>query len=69
MLAATRYAEAIGHHGELIQGMFEDEDAQLRRALVSLPCRHLKSKATFRPNEGETVSVMPASCEKADWTK
>ncbi len=65
MLAATQSAEAIGHHGELIQGMFEDEDAQLRRALVSLPCRHLKSQATFLPNDAAKVSVSPASCEKA----
>jgi uncharacterized protein involved in propanediol utilization len=65
MLSGAGYAEAIGHHGELVQGLFEDEHARLRRALVSLPCRQLKSKASFRANDGERVSVMPASREKA----
>lgn len=65
MLSGVGYAEAIGHHGELLQGIFEDEGAQLRRALVSLPCRQLKSKATFRANAGERINVIPASREKA----
>jgi uncharacterized protein involved in propanediol utilization len=65
MLTPNGYAEVNGHHGELIQGMFEDEDAQLRRALVSLPCRHLKSRATFKLHQSDRVSVTPAPCEKA----
>lgn len=59
------YAEAIGHHGELVQGLFEDDGAQMRRALVSLPCRQLRSKARFAPNNGDQVRVIPASREKA----
>lgn len=58
-------AEAIGHHGELVQGLFEDDGARLRRALVSLPCRQLKSKARFTANNSDRVSVEPASREKA----
>ncbi|QPC95770.1 GHMP kinase [Mesorhizobium sp. INR15] len=65
MLVGAGYAEAIGHHGELVQGLFEDDGAQLRRALVSLPCPQLKSKASFRANESDHVSVTPASREKA----
>jgi uncharacterized protein involved in propanediol utilization len=65
MLTGAGYAEAIGHHGELVQGLFEDEHARFRRALVSLPCRRLKSKASFRANDGERVGVMPTSREKA----
>lgn len=65
MVDGAGYAEAIGHHGELVQGLFEDDGARLRRALVSLPCRQLKSKARFSPNDGEHVSVVPASREKA----
>ncbi|MGY5795538.1 GHMP family kinase ATP-binding protein len=57
--------EAIGHHGELLQGVFEDERARLRRALVSLPCRYLKSKAEFRATGEQRVSVVPRRCEKA----
>lgn len=65
MVDGAGYAEAIGHHGELVQGLFEDDGAQLRRALVSLPCRQLRSKARFIANNSDSVSVMPASREKA----
>lgn len=66
MLTAVGHAEAIGHHGELIQGLFEDENSQFRRALVSLPCRQLKSKATFKPShDNNLVCVTPCSREKA----
>jgi uncharacterized protein involved in propanediol utilization len=59
------YAEAIGHHGELLQGVFEDKDANLRRALVSLPCRQLRSKATFEADASSDTTVTPAHCVKA----
>lgn len=65
MVDGAGYAEAIGHHGELVQGLFEDDGAQLRRALVSLPCRQLRSKARFSANDSGYVSVVPASREKA----
>ncbi|MCA0008805.1 MULTISPECIES: GHMP kinase [unclassified Mesorhizobium] len=65
MSEGSGYAEAIGHHGELVQGVFEDEGARLRRALVSLPCRHLRSKARFSANDSDHVTVWPASREKA----
>lgn len=65
MVDGEGYAEAIGHHGELVQGLFEDDGARLRRALVSLPCRQLRSKARFRANDRDHVSVVPASREKA----
>lgn len=65
MSMVAGYAEAIGHHGELVQGLFEDEGAQLRRALVSLPCRQLRSKARFTANDSDHVTVWPVSREKA----
>ncbi|RUV80832.1 MAG: GHMP kinase [Mesorhizobium sp.] len=65
MIASSGSGEVAGHHGELIQGIFEDDDAQLRRALVSLPCRHLRSKAVFTKNDTGTVSVTPSFSEKA----
>jgi uncharacterized protein involved in propanediol utilization len=65
MADGAGYAEAIGHHGELVQGLFEDDGARLRRALISLPCRQLKSKARFIANDSDRVSVVPASREKA----
>lgn len=65
VVASSGYAEAIGHHGELVQGLFEDEHARLRRALVSLPCHHLKSKVTFSATEDGLIHVVPASRDKA----
>ncbi|MBZ9747631.1 GHMP kinase [Mesorhizobium sp. CO1-1-7] len=56
---------AVGHHGELVQGLFEDDGARLRRALVSLPCRQLQSRARFSPGDGDLVAVTPVSCDKA----
>ncbi|ACC76427.1 GHMP kinase [Paraburkholderia caribensis] len=57
--------EAAGHHGELLQGVFEDDTGLLRRGLVSMPYRQLKSRAEFLPNEEREVVVFPRRCEKA----
>ncbi|ESX00602.1 kinase [Mesorhizobium sp. LSJC268A00] len=65
MSATEGHGEAIGHHGELLQGIFEDEDARLRRALVSLPYRQLKSKAKFSAKGEHRISVVPRYCEKS----
>ncbi|TPM14799.1 GHMP kinase [Mesorhizobium sp. B2-3-5] len=65
MLDRAGCGVAIGHHGELVQGVFEDDGPRLRRALVSLPCRQLRSRATFRANGGDQLRVVPASCAKA----
>lgn len=59
------YAEAIGHHGELVQGLFEDTGVHFRRALVSLPCRHLKTRASFRAQVDQPVTVSQPHCQKA----
>ncbi len=56
---------AIAHHGELIQGMFEDSSGQLRRGLLSLPCPALTSIATFHPKAGPALTIAPTTCEKA----
>ncbi|MGI2033807.1 GHMP kinase [Rhizobium panacihumi] len=53
------------HHGELLQGVFEDSDRKLRRGLLSLPCPSLTSLATFTLTEAADVTVAPLSCEKA----
>ncbi|AYG66090.1 GHMP kinase [Rhizobium sp. CCGE531] len=59
------HGEAIGHHGELIQGVFEDWEGNLHRGLISLPCRHLNSKAEFRPRDEAGVSVTPIHRKKS----
>ncbi|WP_375779132.1 GHMP kinase [Bradyrhizobium sp. ma5] len=65
MRAIEGYGEAIGHHGELIQGIFEDENGHLRRGLTSLPCRQLRSKAMFKAHGQDILSVSPRRCEKS----
>ncbi|UPK34502.1 GHMP kinase [Bradyrhizobium sp. 186] len=64
-MCAAGNGEATGHHGELLQGIFEDENGQLHRGLVSLPCRQLKSRAKFSPNRAEDISITPRHCQKA----
>ncbi len=41
---------APAHHGELLQGIFDDGAGHLRRALVTLPQRGRGSRAVFRPS-------------------
>ncbi len=41
---------APAHHGELLQGVFDDGAGQLRRALVTLPQPDRGSRAVFRPS-------------------
>lgn len=60
---------AASHHGELLQGVFSDENRVLQRALVTLPLRSRGTWASFRPaprSDGRSgVSVFPADRTKA----
>ena len=51
---AQRFDIGVGyapaHHGELLQGMFDDGSGRLRRALVTLPQPGRGSRAVFRPS-------------------
>jgi uncharacterized protein involved in propanediol utilization len=53
--AATRTAVGVGHaqghHGELLQGVFDDGTGRLRRALVTLPAPDRGSRAIFYPSD------------------
>lgn len=42
---------APAHHGELLQGVFDDGTGRLRRALVTLPLPGLGSRAVFHPSQ------------------
>ncbi|MGE5829267.1 MAG: hypothetical protein ACM30G_13035 [Micromonosporaceae bacterium] len=42
---------APAHHGELLQGMFQDSAGRFRRALVTLPYPDRGSRAVFRPSQ------------------
>ncbi|MBZ9772272.1 GHMP kinase [Mesorhizobium sp. CO1-1-8] len=65
MFTATGRAEAMGHHGELVQGLFEDTGGSLKRALVSLPCPDLRARASFQPDEGNRIISFPPDRQKA----
>ncbi|WP_244420565.1 kinase [Mesorhizobium japonicum] len=52
-------AIAIAHHGELIQGVFKDDDGRLHRGLVTLPIAGLRSEARFDRSDGDAVVVTP----------
>ncbi|MGW5482699.1 GHMP family kinase ATP-binding protein [Streptomyces sp. NPDC004008] len=56
---------APSHHGELLQGVFED-DGRLRRGLVTLPCALFASNATVRLSPWEPeLTVTPSWKTKA----
>jgi uncharacterized protein involved in propanediol utilization len=43
--------DASAHHGELLQGVFEDHDGRVHRALVTLPYPERGSQAQFYPSD------------------
>lgn len=56
---------ASGHHGELLQGIFEDRTGRLHRGLVTLPLTELVSTATFTPAPTAGVTAQPDGKVKA----
>ncbi|MGS1097245.1 GHMP family kinase ATP-binding protein (plasmid) [Aquamicrobium terrae] len=65
LVGARGEGHAIGHHGELIQGVFEDELGRLHRGLVTIPLDGLRSTAQFIVDEGKNLSVEPREKTKA----
>jgi uncharacterized protein involved in propanediol utilization len=59
------HGSAIGHVGEIFQGLTRTETGLIVRALVSLPDPTTRSYATFRPTHGPVVRVVPAWRKKA----
>ncbi|WLO87192.1 hypothetical protein NHB29_22505 (plasmid) [Pantoea agglomerans] len=55
---------AIAHHGELLQGEFED-DGVFVRALATLPLPNLTSTAIFSQNGTDKLNVCPENFQKA----
>lgn len=64
-IGARGEGHAIGHHGELIQGVFEDEQGRLHRGLVTIPLDGLRSTAQLILNENSNLSVVPREKTKA----
>lgn len=58
-------ATAIAHHGELLQGVFRDEDGRLHRGLVTLPFAFKRSIALATRTTGTAVAIEPPSKTKA----
>lgn len=56
---------AIGHHGEIFQGVYANGSGKLRRGLVSLMSGAFRSEAVFYPNVSGTVTIEPAWKVKA----
>lgn len=56
---------AIAHHGELLQGVFEEGDGRLHRGLITLPHPSMQSVATFWPCETGKIRTRPAHPSKA----
>lgn len=67
---AVGYGCAFGHHGELLQGVFQDDGAggdHLTRGLITLPCRLFWCCARFVPygEHPQGVVTFPADKVKA----
>ena len=56
---------AIGHHGEILQGVFSGDDRRLHRGLVTLPFTSRYSIAVAEVIEGDEVVVWPRHKHKA----
>lgn len=59
------YGEAIGHHGEFLQGVFKTPEGGLRRGLLTVPHPRLKSVVNFWPRTGKQIRTRPDDREKA----
>lgn len=58
-------ASSIGHHGEIIQGVFRDGEDRLHRGLVTLPFVPRHSIALARSTNSATVEIEPKHKRKA----
>ena len=56
---------AAGHHGELLQGFFANENHGSDHALVTLPLRSRGTWATFRTSSDSAIRVFPEDRIKA----
>ncbi|WP_394849979.1 hypothetical protein LZC95_21300 [Pendulispora brunnea] len=50
---------STGHHGEILQGVFEDERGGVHGGLVTLACGIYSSRVTFAPDVGSPLEVLP----------
>ena len=62
LTAGIGYSTA--HHGELMQGVFDDSAGRLRRALVTMPLPGRGSRAVFYPSQSHWGVVGPPGLTK-----
>ena len=56
---------ATAHHGELLQGVFDDGTGRLRRALVTMPLPGRGSRVVFYPSQSHWGVVGPPGLTKS----
>jgi uncharacterized protein involved in propanediol utilization len=57
--------QAAAHHGEILQGVFDEGDGRLHRGLITLPCPLFGCIATFWPRPGSDIATRPPGRDKA----
>ncbi len=64
-LALIGHGASIAHHGEILQGVFEDGQGLLHRGLVTLPCALLRSVTVFQSSRSGELLIDPPWKTKA----
>lgn len=59
------HGKAMAHHGEILQGVFPDDDGRLHRGLITLPLPGKQSHVTFWPDDGPGIRTRPNGRAKA----
>ncbi|HAU32411.1 MAG: Putative kinase involved in propanediol utilization [Desulfotomaculum sp. 46_296] len=59
------YSLVYAHHGEILQGVFEEKTGHLCRALITLPCNIFRAEAKFQYNTSKKLLVNPEWKNKA----
>lgn len=59
------HGKAMAHHGEILQGVFPDDDGKLHRGLLTLPLPGKVSHVTFWPGDGRSIRTRPEGRAKA----
>jgi len=56
---------SFAHHGEILQGIFEDNDGQYHNGLITMPCPLYRSTARFIPSQVPKITCNIPSKWKA----
>ena len=56
---------ASGHYGEIVQGIFQGNDGNAQRGLVTMPCPLAVVHAAFEGSADKALEVSPSTSKKA----